>query len=300
MLSSAAKPLYPNVSTIVKLKRADVKIHGLCTGVIAVKTALRTKKGVGAAAKLNILLDNQFTEYMPVWVWVIEHPEGVIAIDTGENYRAMDTGAYLADEGAYARFLARHTTRLCLEPTDGLVYQLAKINMQPQAVSLVVLTHLHSDHTGGLHLFPNTPIIVSRLEFEHPYANSPTTYPLRFKPQLVDYQKDITEIFNSAYPLTKSGELLYIPTPGHTSGHSSVLFKTDAVDIIFAGDTSYNQVQLLRGEIAGVNKDFRKTKETYKNLLSYAALRPTIYLPAHDGQSGIRLLNKTILLQPNI
>ncbi|MFN7883075.1 MAG: hypothetical protein ACK5PF_08700, partial [bacterium] len=48
---------YQNVTTSVKLKGKDVKIHALCTGTVAVKTNFRTKKGVGELAKLNILLD---------------------------------------------------------------------------------------------------------------------------------------------------------------------------------------------------------------------------------------------------
>jgi glyoxylase-like metal-dependent hydrolase (beta-lactamase superfamily II) len=263
--------------------------------MVAVKTAFRTKKGSGPVAKINILLDDYFTEYMPIWVWIIEHPEGIIAIDTGEVIQAKDRGNYLARESAYSRYLAQHTSKFMIEQEDELNYQLSTVNLKPWDISLVVLTHLHLDHTDGLKFFPNTEIIVNQFEFEHPYANQPTTYPSWFKPHLVNYQKDRIEIFENAYPITKSEDLLYIPTPGHTNGHSSIIFKTDDVDIVFAGDTSYYQDQLLRGEVAGVNKDFAKTRDTYKKLIGYASLRPTVYLPTHDGNSGIRLLNKSLL-----
>jgi len=286
---------FQNISTTVQLKGKPVKIHALCTGMVAVKTAFRAKKGSGPVAKINILLDDQFTEYMPIWVWIIEHPEGIIAIDTGEIIQAKDRANYLARESAYSRYLAQHTSKFMIEQEDELNYQLSTVNLKPWDISLVVLTHLHLDHTDGLKFFPNTEIIVNQFEFEHPYANLPTTYPSWFKPHLVSYQSDKIEVFEKAYPITQSGDLLYIPTPGHTNGHSSILFKTDDFDIIFAGDTSYNQEQLLRGELAGVNKDFRKSKMTYKNLINYALLHPVIYLPTHDGNSGNRLLHKTLL-----
>src|SRR4051812_19880658 len=69
---------FQNVTTAVKMKGKEVKVHGLCTGTVAVKTAFRTKKGRGIFSKLNIIADSRFTEFMPIWVWVIEHPEGVI------------------------------------------------------------------------------------------------------------------------------------------------------------------------------------------------------------------------------
>lgn len=36
---------YQNVTTVVKLKGKDIKVHALCTGTVAVKTNFRTKKG---------------------------------------------------------------------------------------------------------------------------------------------------------------------------------------------------------------------------------------------------------------
>jgi N-acyl homoserine lactone hydrolase len=290
-----APTVYQNVTTTVKLGGRDVKIHALCTGMVAVKTAFRARKGAGPIAKINILLDDHYTEYMPIWVWIIEHPEGVIAIDTGETVKAKDRKNYLANESAYSRYISQHTSKFIIEQEDELNYQLSKISLKPQDVDLVVLTHLHLDHTDGLRFFPNTEIVVNQFEYDHPYANLPTTYPPWFKPKLVNYNKNKIEVFEKAYPITTAEDVLYVPTPGHTNGHSSIIFKTDDIDIIFAGDTSYYQEQLLKGEIAGVNKDFAKTRETYKKLLNYASLRPTVYLPSHDVDSGTRLSNRTLL-----
>lgn len=270
-------------------------MHALCTGMVAVKTAFRARKGSGPLAKINILLDDHFTEYMPIWVWIIEHPEGIIAIDTGETVQARDRKNYLAGESAYSRYISQHTSKFIIEQEDELIVQLSKVGLSPEDVQLIALTHLHLDHTDGLKFFPNTEIIVNQFEYEHPYANLPTTYPSWFKPNLVNYKKDRVEVFESAYPITRAEDLLYVPTPGHTNGHSAVIFKTDDVDIIFGGDSSYYQEQLLKGEIAGVNKDFGATRETHTKILNYASLRPTIYLPSHDPASGSRLFNKTLL-----
>jgi hypothetical protein len=74
------------------------------------------------------------------------------------------------------------------------------------------------------------------------------------------------------------------------------LLKTDDFDIIFGGDSSYHQDQVLKGEMAGANTDYNKTKQTYKNFLDYATLRRTIYLPTHDENAGQRLANKSFLV----
>ena len=287
---------YPNVSTSVKLRGQEVKIHALCTGTVAVKNNFRTKKGTGELAKLNILLDKHYTPYLPIWVWVIEHPEGLLVIDTGEAAAINDLDAFLAKESGFMRYQFRHAARFGITEKDELNYQLASIGLKPEDVKLVVLTHLHLDHTDGLKFFPKQEIMVGDLEARHPHSNMPSTYPAWFRPNRVSYQSNRIEIFDEAFPLTAAEDLLFVPTPGHTYGHSSVVFRTDEFDIIFAGDASYNQAQVLQGELAGVNADFKKSRETYKNLLSYASLRKTIYLPTHDEQAGLRLQNKEFLL----
>jgi N-acyl homoserine lactone hydrolase len=286
---------YQNASTTVKLRGKDVKVHALCTGTVAVKQNFRTKNGIGELAKINILLGSQYTEYMPIWVWVIEHPDGLMVVDTGEIAAIGNQNKYLAEESRFMRYFFKHGAKFDIGENDELDHQFASVNLKTEDVKLVVLTHLHLDHTDGLKFFPKAEILVGEHEYKHPNGNMPTTYPSWFKPNPVLYKKNKADIFGEAFPIISSDDLLYVPTPGHTAGHSSVIFRTDEFDIIFAGDTSYNQEQVLAGELAGVNADYAKSGRTYKNLMDYAGAYKTIYLPSHDGNAGNRLINKSFL-----
>jgi N-acyl homoserine lactone hydrolase len=289
-------PSYENVTTVVKLNGRDVKVHALCTGSVAVKTNFRKKKGLGELARLNMLFDRHYTEYMPIWVWVIEHPEGLMVVDTGEISAVKNLDEYLAKESTFFRYFFKHSAKFGVDEKDGLNYQFEKVNLKLDDVKLVVLTHLHLDHTDGLKFFPTQEIIVGEMEFARASGNMPTTYPSWFKPNKVNYKQNRIDVFNEAFPITSAEDLLYVPTPGHTPGHSSVVFKTDDFDIFFAGDTSYNQGQVLSGELAGVNADYKKSAETYKKLMAYATNHKTIYLPSHDENSASRLNNRDFLV----
>jgi N-acyl homoserine lactone hydrolase len=293
---AGAFPVYENTITTVKLKGKEIKVHALCTGTVAVKSVFQTKKGWGELAKINILFDGRYTRYLPIWVWVIEHPEGLIVIDTGEISAISNLDKYLEKETWFMRWFFKHSAKFGINDKDELDRQFNKVNLKLDDVNLVVLTHLHLDHTDGLKFFPKQEIIVGEQEYKHPNGNMATTYPTWFKPKTVSYKQNRIDIFNEAYPITAAEDLLYIPTPGHTRGHSSVVLKTDDFDIIFAGDTSYNQQQVLTGELAGINEDYKKSAQTYKNLLSYAANYNTIYLPSHDEESAIRLSNRNFLI----
>lgn len=291
---SAINP-YQKISTTVKLKGQDVKVHGLCVGTVAVKTNFKTKNGIGFLSKINILLDKNYTEYMPIWVWVIEHPEGLIVVDTGENAASMNVDQYLAKESGFARYQFKHACNVRIREEDELDRQLNSLNLRAEDVKLVVLTHLHLDHIDGLKFFPKQEIIIGNYEFTHPDNCFASILPTWFNPNKVEYVNNRIEVFERAFPVTKAEDLLYVPTPGHTPGHSSLIFKTDEFDIVFAGDPSYHQDQVLKGELPGANTDYTKSKQTYDNLLKYAGLRKTIYLPTHDGDAGQRLLNRSFL-----
>ena len=286
---------YQSLTTTVKLHGKEVKVHALCTGTVAVKKNFRTKNGIGELAKINILLDSHYTEYMPIWVWVIEHPDGLMIVDTGEISAIENQSKYLAAESRFMRYFFKHGAKFKVGEMDEINQQFASIHLKTEDVKLVVLTHLHLDHTDGLKFFPGAEIIVGDHEYKHPNGNMPTTYPSWFKPNPVLYKKNKADIFGEAFSISSAEDLLYIPTPGHTAGHSSVIFKTDDFDIIFAGDSSYNQEQVLEGELAGINADYKKSVQTYKNLMEYASVHKTIYLPTHDGKAGNRLENKTFL-----
>jgi glyoxylase-like metal-dependent hydrolase (beta-lactamase superfamily II) len=229
---------------------------------------------------------------MPIWVWVIEHPEGIIVIDTGDIPESGYPDFYKNESWGTKLSLRAMSNRRMIHPEDALNLQLIRLGIRPEQVSLVVLTHLHGDHTDGLKFFPTNEIIVNEAEYKKPYGNLPTTYPSWFKPTLVNFSKDRVDIFDSAYALTKSEDLLLVPTPGHTHHHCSVLLKTGQEHILFAGDTSYKHQQLLDNVFGGANIDFVQTQKTYDHILDYSKKYPLIYLPSHDENSANRLTGK--------
>lgn len=56
--------------------------------------ASSTARAKGRARLLMTLADRQWTRPLPVYAWAIEHPEGVIVVDTGETARASEPGYY--------------------------------------------------------------------------------------------------------------------------------------------------------------------------------------------------------------
>jgi N-acyl homoserine lactone hydrolase len=53
-----------------------MRIHAIQTGTVAVKQRQVRGVGQGIQRRVNTMLDRAWTEPLPIYMWVIEHPEG--------------------------------------------------------------------------------------------------------------------------------------------------------------------------------------------------------------------------------
>lgn len=267
-----------------------LKIHAIQTGKVAVKKSFRQKKGFGLFSKLNILLDQSFTEFMPIWVYVVEHPEGTIVIDTGENAKVKEPD-YFAEARPFQRYFNQTQIQFQIEKHQEIGPQLKQLGISPTDVRWVVLTHLHLDHIDGLQYFPKSQIMVHHKEIQKPYSDLPFLYPEWFQPTLFDLAEATNLPFGRIFYLTQAKDVFIIGSPGHSFGHICVILKHKGVYYLFAGDVSYDQNQLIKEELAGAHADYRRAKESIKKIKRLAKEEKVIYLPSHDAQSGYRLKN---------
>jgi glyoxylase-like metal-dependent hydrolase (beta-lactamase superfamily II) len=95
--------------------------------------------------------------------------------------------------------------------------------------------------------------------------------------------------------LTRRGDVIAIPTPGHTPSHVSVLVHGQP-SWFLAGDTSYNEGLLLAGKVDGVSPNVAQALETGKKILRLTQQEALIYLPSHDPDNVARLTRGKALL----
>ena len=271
-----------------------MKIHAIQTGTVALTNSWREGVGQGKRRLLNTLLDREWTEPLPIYAFVIEHPEGVIVVDTGETARVAEPG-YFPRWSPFFRFAVRER----VEPEQEVGPQLQWLGIRPSDVRWVVMTHLHTDHAGGLHHFPDNEILVSRAELESAaglrgrlrgYVNNP--WPEWFAPNLVDLPPVRLGPFPASLPLTDAGDVTLVPVPGHTPGQLAVIVEDDDHSVFLAGDSSYTEDAMLRGAVDGVGADEDAERLTHERVRAYAETTPTVYLPAHDPETAVRLAKR--------
>ncbi len=206
-----------------------MNIHAIQTGTVAVKESQQQgSRGDGAIRLLNTMLNPTWTEALPIYAWVIEHPEGIIVIDTGETAQTAEAG-YLPWWHPYFKL----GMKASVTPEEEIGPQLRRLGIPPEEVRWVIMNHLHTDHAGGLYHFPKSEILVSRTEYELAASFSgrmrgylSNHWPDWFDPHLIDFRSEPFRNFQESLSVTEAGDVRLVPTPGHSGGHLSVIFRT--------------------------------------------------------------------------
>ena len=269
-----------------------MKLHCIQTGEVQIKSRHRRACRESRPARmLDVLADREWTPRLPICCWLIEHPEGLILVDTGESSHANDPG-YQPRWHPFMQFCERRWVK----PEEEAGPRLRALGFDPLDVRWVVMTHMHGDHAGGLGHFPKSEILLGKAEATA--ALGPTGplfgylnahYPAWLKPAIVEFKDGPWESFQSSARLTLDGAVHIVPSPGHTSGHISVIVDMGDHCVLIAGDASYDEKTLVDGSIDGVAQDARLHRDTTRRFRDLCRRRLTITLFAHDSESERRL-----------
>jgi len=259
-----------------------MKIHVLQTGTVRCKQFQLTGAPNILSRLYQLIFTDKWGEWMPTYCWLIEHPDGLILVDTGETAKIYEKG-YLPDGGLYHKAVE---TRI--QPEEEITHQLAKVGVQPKDIKTIILTHLHGDHIGGLAHFEHCKIYVSKTEYDFATSKKgpgngyfPKNWPTWFKPELITYDAIAEGNFKQSKKITEDSKIVVVPTPGHSIGHQSILVKNDGHTTILAGDLTYNE-STLQQEIPDVVLWNKVSKQTVKTMHQYVKNQPCLYLSSHD------------------
>jgi glyoxylase-like metal-dependent hydrolase (beta-lactamase superfamily II) len=267
-----------------------MRIHAVRTGAVVFKHALVAAGAHPRLRKLAVLLGRAVTPPLPVLCWLIEHPEGVIMVDAGMQAGAADSGYFDRDRD-YRRLVRYARAFRCeISPAQEAGAQLKALGVDPRRdVRTLLLTHLHSDHADGLRAFPNADVFVARAELARTHYAFPAAWPIWFRPEAYDFDGPAHGAFAASHAITRAGDVLAVPTPGHTHGHASVIVRLPGREVILAGDATYSEAQLQCGEVAGGVADVALARATIATLQTHVRASGALYLPSHDATAEARL-----------
>jgi N-acyl homoserine lactone hydrolase len=223
---------------------------------------------------------------MPLLAYLVRHPRaGTLLIDTG-----LHPDAHRSLRHDYGRMLGTVFGKLrpAAEPFD---VQLRDRGVDPADVELVVMTHLHVDHTSGMRLLRDARFVCARAEWDAAsrrggrggYAKH--HLPDASRVQLLEL--DAAEPhgpFDHAHDLLGDGSVWLLSTPGHTPGHLSVLLNRAGLGpLLVVGDAAYTLRSIDEQILPALTDDDAASRDSLVRLQAYAQDQPDATLvPTHD------------------
>lgn len=214
-----------------------MKVHCITTGVARPKRAQRGLR--------RYLVDEWSDESLPVHAFLLEHSDGLCLFDAGQTADATLPG-HLPRWHPFLRL-----SRFELTAEDEVAPQMRRLGFAPGDVRWVVLSHMHTDHVGGIRPFTEATIVVTRREWKRATGLGgrlrgylPQHWPAELDPHLIDFDGAPFGPFAASHDLSGDGSLLLVPTPGHTPGHMALLARDRDRAFMCCGDLVHEAAEL--------------------------------------------------------
>ena len=267
------------------------RVSVVSTGTVQIRPEHVETNGTPLLWWLNT--SRRWTDPRPINVYVIEHDQGLVLFDTGQDRRSITDPGYFP--GGFAGHIYRRLAKFDIPPDATLTDRLRSQGYDIADVRVAIVSHLHQDHIGGLRELPKSAqVLVSAAEFaeigkrfavfagllrEHiqvPGVNWTAVSPQRAEDAAI-------EPFTHAHDVMGDGSLLLLPTPGHTPGSMSLLLRGAGLPtMMFVGDITYDVRLLAAGRVPGVG-DATVLHDTTAQVNLLAARYPGMpILAAHD------------------
>jgi N-acyl homoserine lactone hydrolase len=201
---------------------------------------------------------------IPVNMWIIDHPKGVVVFDTGNNVAVSDGKCSAYWDAGMCGMLKPSQKR-----EDVIDAQLKTLGYAPEKVKAVITSHSHLDHIGNIKLFPNAIHVIQKKELYQAW------WPEKFQRGGAFVMGDFdgpARDFNyleleGDYDLFGDGTVVVLSTPGHTLGHQSVKVKLPSGQTLLLAQDAIWFKENLEGYPAGLNysvKDYNNSVQRLK------------------------------------
>jgi len=189
------------------------------------------------------------------------------------------------------------------ERASRLFDGLKEIGVGPEDITLILLTHMHGDHIGGLvrngeKAFPSARVLSSRIEHDFWLdEKSPERFPDRKAG--FEMARNVLGLYGSA-SLTFEFDTVVTPgiravdISGHTPGHTAFLLESEEKKILFWGDLLHAAaLQFPRPDInAQFDMDPDEAAATRKRFMEKTAVEKLPVAGAHLPFPGIGEVEK--------
>jgi N-acyl homoserine lactone hydrolase len=224
---------------------------------------------------------------------------------TDVSQRFTDTYAYdgVKIQFVYSCYLIRHgvdymvwdtghaMTTPNVAPKVSVVDQLAKLELKPENIKYVGISHYHGDHIGQVDSLAKSTLLIGKGDWEvltDPAKATPAANPATFAPWIKGGSK--VEPLPGDKDVFGDGTVVVLNTPGHTPGHHSLLVRLkEKGNVLITGDAAHFHENYDSNGVPGFNTDRAATLASLDRFKKIAANLKATVIIQHDARDVDKL-----------
>lgn len=246
--------------------------------------------GANSGTASNKNPENEWID-IPIQAYLIEHDEGYILFDTGcdPNW-----------EENWPPFIAEQSPYYATEEQQ-LLNRLKQLDVSPEDIKYVVMSHLHVDHAGNLHQFKNAEVYVNENEFTSTLKAYVTRKDIGVHvPSDIESFIDAELNWNLVSEDVKEFELVKGVTilnfgAGHSYGMLGMKLELENTgNVLIVADAIYMKENIIPEiQVPGILYDSIGYKKTAQYIIDYAKKTNSEILYGHDIEQFKTLIKST-------
>ena len=252
-------------------KQPDVTLHVFNCGNVEVRDISIFSPGV----------DERQTKHLTNSCYLIQHNKGSMIWDTG-------LADALGSEGAEA-----FGGKLKLTVTHPLSDQLAAININPEDINFIGISHFYSDHKGNANLFDNASLLIQQAEYDAAFGADPTKFGFN-PPSYAQLDKSKIKVLNGDHDVFGDGKVVIKSAPGHTPGHQVLFLNLEETGpVVLSGDLYHFTKNREHRRVPSFNFDKEQTLAAMEVIEQFTDAKGAQFWIQHDKEQ-----NQTIKHSP--
>jgi len=174
------------------------------------------------------------------------------------------------------------------EMSETLLVQLQRIDVNPEQISVIGISHWHGDHTGQAASFPKAKLFMGREDFDYMTGRHEDSGPEDIAPWLVPGANVETVVGDK--DIFGDGSVVMLATPGHTAGHHSLLVRLPAFgSVILSGDLWHFSEQLSHNGVPPENVDRADTLASMDRIQKAVSNLKATLVIQHEASDIVKL-----------
>jgi len=231
-----------------------ITIHVMRCGTVGTDETIPDRsRSANPLAYTGVLRARRHQVWLPVYTYLIEHPDGRILVDTGWHTDVRK------DQRRALSWQLNIASKAVLPPGEAVTEHLAALDLKPEDLDLVLLTHLDVDHVSGLKLVRNAKKIVTSeaelaaaeggdIRYNKKFWEGTRLEAIHLKDGGIGPQGHSLDVF-------VDGTVRFVDLSGHSAGTTGVLVEKGGSFVLITADACYNRANWEDMKLPGITAD---------------------------------------------